>query len=420
MRARPLSSLLRLLAIGAIGFVLAAVNVVAIEDDAFIPPSRFFVSPEFSHRHYWYQQRPQIDAIVLGNSRTRSGIDPRVLSETLSSGLGEPVIVQSLASAGGFFPFYRTVIENVLRERRIKAVILGLSPRDLSFYDTRTETVHQKLVASSGYKLAHVPYFEPFRRLEAGIADLTAALVPALVKRNRVISALWPSSLQLPPEGWPLLSEILGRDFENMQADGADALPRDWDTVRRRLSGYPQRLPAMFNWRPRPGDESVDEWGSETSASPKTTTELQNHIASLEARWDAIRRGPLNAWRHDAACSASFLIDPRPGSPQELFFQLLASQGVAVFIVIPPAISFGSCEDSLAINQQMLAYLQGVSERYANVRTVIDLNNGFRHDFMSLAYFSDLEHMNRTGAARVSQALASQITPHWPRLIAKR
>ena len=406
--------LFQLIAIAGLSVALIAANVVAIEDGAFIPPSQFFGSPEFSYRYYWYRQRPQVDAIILGNSRTRSGIDPSALSEALSTRLGQPVIVQSLAAAGGYFPFYRDVVEEALRGRRVKAVVLGLSPRDLNLNHPQTEAVREKLVASSGYKLAHVPYFEPFRRLEALIADVTAALMPALANRDRVLSALWPFSSHLAPDGWTLVQKILNRDFETVRTQRADALPRDWQAVRRRLSNYPQRLSSTLNWRPRSGDGNVDEWGSEMSVPPTTPAELEEHTASLEAKWNALQRGQLNEWRFGAACSADFAIDTRPASPQERFFQLVASYGVSVFIVIPPAISFGNCEDSLAIHQQMVKYLQGVSARYSNVKTVIDLNHGFRHDFMSFGYFSDLEHMNRKGAAVVSRQLALQLVPHWP------
>jgi hypothetical protein len=394
---------------------LAAANLLAIADAPFIPPSHFYFDDAFSYRLYWSQQRPRIDLAILGNSRTRSGVDPRTLSEALSARLGRRIAAQSLAAVGGFFPFYLEVADELLaRPDPPGAILIGLSPRDLDGSDPRREVARETLIRSSAYGLARVPYAAPFRRLEAHAADLTAALAPALTGRSRVAAALTPGVLWPPTDGGRpnALQRLFGLDLATRE-EAEGAVPVDWATAAKRLASYGTRLGAALDWRPPPGEGGVDPWGGEAPSQAETASERQLRIARLAARWEALQQHELAAWRNDPRCVDRHPLEDGPAAAPERFFRRVAESRVPVFIVLVPAMSLGECEDNLALNRRLVDYLHRLASRYPNIRGVIDLNNGFRHDFMRVEDYDDLEHMVPAAAAEVSQRLAAAIAPLW-------
>lgn len=394
------------LAAGAFGLALAGfafANVVAIRDEGFVPPSKLHFDPTFAVRVSLLERKGGANIVILGNSRVRSGVAPA----ELAASLGAPESALSLTAPGGFPAFYEMAYARAsAAEHRPRLVVLGLSPRDLDDSDSRRNDTALAWRGSPGGALAGLPYIAPYARFEAFAADLIAAAFPALTERSRVLAALVPA----PILAWQAGSEggvgaaIVRRWMRRLAGEAPGAWPEDWARVSARIASYPGRFAALGSWHPDPATFGLDAAGGEL---PSAETQAQR--ATRIARVHEVR--DVAARRADAADCRHF--DMR-GTDAARLLDRLATDGVAVAIVQPPALALEPCEMKANSSGAFAAARARLVQGRGNVVAIVDLAGEAGAAFQRPELFGDGEHMIATGARLVGTHIGAAILAACP------
>jgi hypothetical protein len=404
--------------------VLFVVNLLLMpmdDSNSYMPASAFYYRYDFSIKYWHYQRRKRPpDMLVLGNSRADAAINPHVLADALSARLNRDLAVFSLASGGGYMPFYREVLMTLIPLDRLPgAVLLSVSPRDLNRYESRRYETLQVLQQSSGYRLACVPYAEPFHSIEAGIADLYALVLPGFFYRSKVkelITAAQSGPFNLPGKamlpGWNILNDWYGQVRRMGPRPMSEWAPLSQWGSRWRPKTYIANFQRAWSWQP--GSDAVVTdcgWLKREGIGPNSYPKRKARAMALRTVWFAQdqTRSPYPNYRYDTKPGEHIQIwDDQQGAPEQLF-GFLAARKIKVVIVLVPAMLLEGWENNSVFQREMRAYLYGIQQRYPNVVQVLDLHNDFNHDFMDPVYYTEQEHMTPAAAGLLSRKIADQL-----------
>lgn len=395
-----------------LALLFLAGNLAILSDEPFIPPSRMFLDPEFSYKYHHYTQRPQVDHLILGNSRSKP-LDPTTLSQSLSQPGKPPVTVHSLAVGGGYFPFYHELMNRLIADRPPKTLILSVSPRDFKLRHRLANSIREQLLNSSGHALRVIQYAAFFRWLEAKSADALAATMPLLYYRQRVLALLIPDSLRTwsqPRWGsqqtyW---QQAAWKTIQNLETPQS-FLPEGPEAWLRRLRGYPERLSALVDWQP-PADALVDSFGGLLPAPPPSPDAETHRAALKDKQW----RDQQPIWeqaRLDPDCQREFVLEDQRGQTlQRQFLADLQARGTRLFFVIVPAVRLEGCENNLVVQRQWLEQMAILRAEFPNLRGIIDLNRNFTHAYRNPESYGDVgEHLTLEAGRRVTRELAEAL-----------
>lgn len=378
-------------------------NILTIPDDReFIPPEHYYLSDLFSYKLWHYRNQPAPDILLMGNSRSNSGLDPAVIARTLSQKLCAPVTVGSLSIQGGFFPFYFEVVRTLIADRPPKMLVLGVSPRDFNSLEIRSEEVRIALASTSGHQLDGLPYHEPFLWMEKKFTDLYAAFLPGLYYRTH-LKSLFFKNYSSKSEG--LLDRYQG------QLRGMIPMRADWkhlfssQRLKQNFSLYLTSIAFFFHWRPDP-TKHVEPNGS-LIIPAESQPQRQERLIAQQEEFARFRKDERQL-RHGDVSAAAKLADSESAAHMR-FFEFLRQRGVDVYLVLLPAIKMEGYENNITFNTQLTTYLRSLPSRFSNIKGVIDINNAFQHPFMQFDYYSDLEHLSPKGADLVSEQVGQNL-----------
>ncbi|MBF0164933.1 MAG: hypothetical protein HQM01_10605, partial [Magnetococcales bacterium] len=338
-----------------LGLLFLAGNLAIQSDEPFIPPSRMFLDPEFSYKWHHYTQRPQVDYLILGNSRSKP-LDPNTLAQELSQPGKPPVTVHSLSVGGGYFPFYHELMNRLGADHPPKTLILSVSPRDFKWRHRLANSVREQLLNSSGHALRVIQYAAFFRWLEAKSADSIAATMPLLYYRQRVLALLVPDALRAWSQPrWEskqsYWQQATWKTVQNLETPNS-FLPHGPEAWLRRLRGYPERLAALVDWQP-PAGQLVDSVGALLPA-PLSPDEERQRAELKSQQW----RDQQPIWeqtRLDPGCQQTFVLEDQRGQTlQRQFLAALQARGIRLFFVIVPAVRLEGCENNRVVQRQWL------------------------------------------------------------------
>jgi len=397
--------------VGAILAVLA-VNVAMMPPGRFIPPSRFFVNSDFTYKYDFLLRRGRIDYLVLGNSRTRAAIDPAVFADSLGKTFDRDISAHTLAVGGGYFPFYNAVVRDLIPDNMPRAIVLGVSPRDFNQKESRRFKVFNAMRKSSGFRLGNTPYAEPARSVEQKLADLTAALLPAVYYRENSLRMIVPEWLlnSVRPSLGVTQSAFKSHLWQQLAFATKDEpiFPQSSDEAFDRLLSFPQRFRLGLNWSAEHQGE-IDANGFEVrELEPEAAR--NERTALLKKKWQTMNSdGTVRKYRRSDFCDPYIGLDTGPGSAHRAFLDFVTGQSIPVYLVFLPAIWLEDCENNVAFNQQILGHLRDLEKEYDGSLRVIDLNNAFEHNFKDEGFYSDLEHFRREYIEEVTGRVTLQI-----------
>lgn len=392
--------------------VLAAANILLVPEGAFVPPTRLYLNERFSSQLALYRLRGSVDYLIAGNSRTRDGIDPAVLSEELSLAANRSVSVHNLGTGGGFFPFYEALFTELIDGALPRNVILGVSPRDFGPSRERAQEVLGALHRSSGYRLEHLPYKQPALSVEGRLSDLAAAVLPALYYRHNARRAIVPKGLIDYVRPTPQIEASAIRNYLWKQlkfASGEIAAPWQWTRIVANGKALAGRLGAAWSWSPT-SDPAVNEFGyyPRRLESPE---ELTQRIARQQEKWAGLAAsGAVEKYRYSDYCESRMRIERGPNTSQQRLFDFLAERDVRLHLVMLPAIWLEGCENNIKYNKELVEYIRkDIMSKYKNVISFTDLNNNFSHEFSDIEFYRDLEHISPGQSAAITRKIAAAI-----------
>ena len=394
----------RLLLVAGVLAAIAASNILALRDEPFVPPSQFYFTASFSAR-FALAQAAVSDVLIFGNSRVRSGLSPQAVGAAAADAGAPQLRVRTLADAGGFPAFYDAAFDLVrLNTPLPRAVILGVSPRDLDEGDRRKREPAADLIASSGYRLAHLPYNSVFASLERTLVDAVAALLPGLYERERVVGAFVPSFVSqaiFVDLGETRVGQVLQLWMRRFlgQAEGAwlDS-PDQW---LARWAAWKNRVAALSRASNEPALGRLDADGGELPDPPETAQIRVARVARVEAVvLQAKARGEGRVCRSELA-----------GTTLDAFVEKLVGQGIVVFLVQPPALYLEPCEMRAIEDGRFARTMAQLTARHGpNVR-FLDLMGDAGSELRDPIYFGDSDHMVSAGADRVGRTVGAWVGP---------
>jgi hypothetical protein len=396
-------------AVGAVlaGVAFFAVNLLAVRDEPFVPPSQFYFNASFSARLALARAETS-DILVFGNSRMRSGLSPRVLNETLDAAAARserPIRVQMLADAGGFPSFYDAAFDLALDGRPApRAVIVGISPRDLDEGDRRKREPAADLLQSSGYRLARLPYNRFFAGLETAFVDRFAATLPGLYERERVVGAFIPAAVSQ----WiyvDIASSRVGQVLQLWmrrflgQADGA--FPASAAAWAERAVLWQRRAAGLGGLALDPTRQGVDAFGGEAMVPPEDATQRTARIANV-ARIVA---------QAQAQGAARVCREALEGTAMAALIDRIVAQGIAVYLVQPPGLYLEPCEMRAIEDGRFGRAVAALMVRHGDKVRFLDLMGDAGRDIRDPNYFGDADHMTGEGAERVGRIVGAWLAP---------
>ena len=326
------------------------------ERETFVPPSRLFLNARFARKYELYMETPKPDVLILGNSRSMAALLPQVIEAEAS------LTVRSLAAGGGFFPFYRTVLTELIPDNLPRTLVLCLSPRDLQRDYRRYET-RLALVRSSAYQLRKTPYSEPFHTVEQTLGDLHALVLPAFYYKTE------------------LLDRLRNRDLSGL-----------WEFPMR-SSQYFVRFEDFLRWH----------------TQPLSLSELHNRfeeitpLLSREKKQEIYEKN-FRGYRDRSLREVVLWDDPLADPERTMAF--LASRDVRVIIAVLPAVMMEGSENNREFYTRFVKHLEHWRLKYSNVAAVLDINNKNDHAYMDPDLYTDLEHMTYDAAVKFSSDFA--------------
>lgn len=396
-------------AVGAVlaGVAFLAINLLAVRDEPFVPPSQFYFNASFSARLALARAEAS-DILVFGNSRMRSGLSPRVLNETLGAAAAtseRPMRVQMLADAGGFPSFYDAAFDLALEAKPPpRAVIVGISPRDLDEGDRRKREPAGDLLQSSGYRLARLPYNRFFAGLETAFVDTFAAALPGLYERERVVGAFIPAAVSQ----WiyvDIASSRVGQVLQLWmrrflgQADGA--FPASAAAWAERASLWQRRAAGLGGAGLDPTRQGVDAFGGEAMAPPESAEQRAARIANVERIVAQAR-----AQGADRVCR-----DALDGTAMAAFVDKIVAHGIVVYLVQPPGLYLEPCEMRAIEDGRFGRAVATLMARHGDKVRFLDLMGEAGRDIRDPNYFGDADHMTGEGAERVARSVGTWLAP---------
>ncbi|MBF0440168.1 MAG: hypothetical protein HQL93_13760 [Magnetococcales bacterium] len=384
-------------------------NVGIMSDAPFIPPSKTYLEEQFSYKLFYYRQHPQVDYLIMGNSRSKP-LDPATLAQTLAEKMHQPTpVVHSLSVGGGYFPFYATVMNQLIVDHPPKNLILAISPRDFAYRHRLANSIRNKLYSSSGYTLQQIAYASMFQWLESKSADFLAATMPLLYYRNRGLGLLFPTSVR----SWAQPQREAHQTFwqksvwntiENLES-AEQILPANLESWLQRIRSYPKRIESLIHWSPTPGVET-DSMGGILQPPPLSPEEENKRIQSLAEKWEPLRKS-VEEERLNPACPQEFPLENQLGKTiQRRFLAAMQEREIGVYFVIVPALRLEGCENSLAINHEWMNQLAMLQAEFSNVRGIIDMNHAFKHAYTDISHYVDAgEHLTFATGRKVTRQL---------------
>jgi hypothetical protein len=396
----------------AVGAVLAvavflAVNLLAVRDEPFVPPSQFFFNASFSARLALARAETS-DILVFGNSRMRSGLSPRALRETLGAAAApsdRPTRVQMLADAGGFPSFYDVAFDLALDGRPLpRAVIVGISPRDLDEGDRRKREPSADLLQSSGYRLARLPYNSVFAGFETAFVDAVAAALPGLYERERVVGAFIPPAISrwiyvdLAPHRVGQVLQIWMRRFLG-QADGA--FPASPDAWLARAAIWQARVAGLAGYSLDPTQFGVDAYGGQAMGPPESAAQRGARIAHVERVVEQAKAQGIGR-----VCRSEL-----EGKAMATFVDKLVALDIDVFLVQPPGLYLEPCEMRAIEDGRFGRAVEAIMSRHGNAVRFLDLMGEAGRELREPQLFGDSDHMASEGAELVGRKVGAWLAP---------
>ena len=394
----------RLLLVAGVLAAIAASNILALRDEPFVPPSQFYFNASFSAR-LALAQATASDVLIFGNSRVRSGLSPQAVGAAASDAGAPQLRVRTLADAGGFPAFYDAAFDLVRLEVPLpRVVVVGVSPRDLDEGDRRKREPAADLIASSGYRLAHLPYNSVFASLERTLVDAVAALLPGLYERERVVGAFVPGFVSraiFVDLGETRVGQVLQLWMRRFLGQAEGAWPAGQDQWRARLAAWKQRIAALSGASIEAALGRLDANGGELLDPPETPQAQAARIARVEAAvLQAKARGEGRICRSELA-----------GTMLDAFIDKLVGHGIVVFLVQPPALYLEPCEMRAIEDGRFARTMAQLTARHGpNVR-FLDLMGDAGSELRDPIYFGDSDHMVSAGADRVGRTVGAWVGP---------
>lgn len=379
-------------------------NILALRDEPFVPPSQFFFNTSFSVRMALERAAPS-DILVLGNSRMRSGFSPAAAADALGQNSPSAPVLRLLADAGGFPAFYDAAFDLARQGGTLpRAVVVGISPRDLDEGDLRKRDPMADLLASSGYRLAHLPYNRVFAALERLFVDAVAAGLPGLYERERVAGALIPdfvSKLVTEDLGASRVGLVLQLWMRRHLGQREGAWPADAEGWHARLDAWAQRAAGFAGAPISPARVHLDALGGPLPDAPETADQQAVRIAKVEAAVvQAKARGAERECRTALA-----------GTTFEAFIDKLVARGVAVYLVQPPALYLEPCEMRAIEEGHFQRAIDRLLQKHGARVRFLDLMSPPGKALRDPRYFADPDHMRAEGADLVGRTVGAWLAP---------
>jgi hypothetical protein len=348
-------------------------NPFFARDERFLVPSRMFHTEDWSVRYWDYlRSEPRSSVLLLGNSRTLHGLRPWDVQAALErAGVG--LKVHSLATGGGFPPFYDLLVRRMIPKDKLpRAVILGLSPRDVNRLEGRAKRNLGYLTGSPAYQAR---FTDTLNRAEIALRDFYASALPLVYFKTELREMMF-GYRSLPWNSGSGTSPALQRYSANL----AKLWTFDVDGYLRSFAGKPIVDPDFSPDAKAKYREEIAEWLSSPRGGSK--------------RLEPVR---------------SFEVDGRSDSELRRLLGTLEAWDIPVVLTVPPAIRLEDYENNLQVYEAFLESLAGLRRSRRNVLAVVDLNEKFDHEFLDASLYTDGEHATEEGSRLFSARLIERL-----------